>query len=379
VTVGPRAESPVLSVAPMMGWTDRSYRRMMRRITRRTLLYTEMVTTGALLHGDAERLLARGEETAPLALQLGGDDAGALARCAAMAEAAGYDEVNLNVGCPSERVQRGRFGACLMAEPNVVADAVRAMRDATGLPVTVKHRIGIDDLDDYGHLLGFVDVVGAAGADRLTIHARKAWLQGLSPKQNREVPPLRHDEVRRLAAERPELIVESNGGILDLDAAATHLAYVDAVMIGRAAYQAPMTLATADRRMFGAATQVPSLRDVIEGMREVIIDELARGTRLATVVRPMIGLARGVPGARRWRRALTEGAVRSGAGPELIDEAIARLPDAVLDARQDSGPDARPRVRRSGETRISVPRDIAHADAASPSRSAISTVPSDPM
>lgn len=356
----------MLSVAPMMGWTDRAFRRMMRRITRRTLLYTEMVTTGALLHGDAERLLARGPETSPLALQLGGDDPGALARCAAMAEAAGYDEVNLNVGCPSERVQRGRFGACLMAEPMVVAGAVRAMRDATGLPVTVKHRIGIDDLDGYEHLRRFVDVVAAAGADRLTVHARKAWLQGLSPKQNREVPPLRHDQVHRLAAERPDLIVETNGGIRDLDAAAAHLVHVDAVMIGRAAYEAPMTLAGADRRLFGETSAVPSLRDVIEGMREVIDDELARGTRLATLVRPMIGLARGVPGARRWRRALTEGAVRPGAGPELIDEAIAQLPASVLD------------VRQAGETRSSAPRPTPHAEAASPSRSATSTVPSEP-
>lgn len=378
MTARSRGASPVLSVAPMMGWTDRAYRRMMRRITRRTLLYTEMVTTGALLHGDAERLLARGRETSPLALQLGGDDPRALARCAAMAEAAGYDEVNLNVGCPSERVQRGRFGACLMAEPDVVADAVRAMRGATALPVTVKHRIGIDDLDDYARLRRFVDVVAAAGADRFTVHARKAWLHGLSPKQNREVPPLRHDEVHRLAAERPDLIVETNGGIRDLDAAAAHLAHVDAVMIGRAAYEAPMTLATADRRLFAQTSPVPTLREVIDGMREVIDDELARGTRLATVVRPMIGLARGVPGARRWRRALTEGAVRDGAGPELIDAAMAQLPGAVLDARHDPGPVVRPRNRQAGETRTSVPRGIAHVEAASPSRSATSTVPSDP-
>jgi len=379
MTGGRRAGTPVLSVAPMMGWTDRAYRRMMRRITRRTLLYTEMVTTGALLHGDAERLLARGPETSPLALQLGGDDARALARCAAMAEAAGYDEVNLNVGCPSERVQRGRFGACLMAQPDVVAEAVRAMRDATGVPVTVKHRIGIDDLDGYEHLRRFVDVVAAAGADRLTVHARKAWLQGLSPKQNREVPPLRHDTVHRLAAERPDLIVETNGGIRDLDAAAAHLAHVDAVMIGRAAYEAPMTLATADRRLFAETSPVPSLREVIDGMREVIDDELTRGTRLATVLRPMIGLARGVPGARRWRRALTEGAVRPDAGPELIDEAIAQLPEDVLDAREEVGPAAaRWRLRQAGETRTAAPRPIPHADAASPSRSASSTVPSEP-
>jgi tRNA-dihydrouridine synthase A len=366
----------------MMDWTDRAFRRMMRRITRRTLLYTEMVTTGALLHGDVDRHLARGPEESPVALQLGGDDPEALAHAARLAEAYGYDEVNLNVGCPSDRVQRGRFGACLMAEPWVVADAVAALRDATTLPVTVKHRIGIDDLDRYQDLLRFVDVVAEAGADRFTVHARKAWLQGLSPKQNRTVPPLRHEEVHRLAAERPDLVIETNGGIRDLDAAAAQLAHVDAVMIGRAAYEAPMTFATADRRFFGGTDPVPSLREVVEGMRPVIEDERSRGTRMATLVRPLIGLARGVPGARGWRRTLSEGASAPRAGPELIDAALRALPDEVLDARDVPG--SPPRGRRdvpphaSGTTSIASPRSTRHAAAAEPSRTATSTVPHEP-
>ena len=367
-----RAGSPVLSVAPMMDWTDRIYRRMMRRITRRTLLYTEMVTTGALLHGDVERHLARGPEESPVALQLGGDDPEALAHGAALAEAYGYDEVNLNVGCPSDRVQRGRFGACLMAEPEVVARAIEAMRAATRLPVTVKHRIGVDDRDAYDDLRAFVDVVAAAGADRFTVHARKAWLHGLSPKQNRTVPPLRHAEVYRLAAERPDLIVETNGGVRDLDGAERHLRHVDAVMIGRAAYQAPMLFAGADRRFFGAVTPVPSLRDVAEGMREVVEEERTRGVRMATLVRPMIGLARAVPGARGWRRALGEGAARPGAGPELIDEALASLPDEVLDDRGAL------RSQAVASTSTGSPTSTPNASAAHPSRSATSTGPSEP-
>ena len=361
---GPRAGSPRLSVAPMMDWTDRHFRRMMRRVTRRTLLYTEMVTTGAVLHGDAERHLAHHAEERPLALQLGGDDPEALARCAALAERSGFQEVNLNVGCPSDRVQRGRFGACLMAEPEVVAEAVRAMRSATTLPVTVKHRIGIDDLDGYEDMLRFVDVVSAAGADRFTVHARKAWLRGLSPKETRTVPPLRHEEVYRLKAERPQLVIETNGGVRDLDEAAEHLVHVDAVMIGRAAYEAPMTLAGADARLFGELGPAVSLREVIDAMRPVLDEELAAGTRLAPLLRPMIGLARAVPGARRWRRVLTEGAPREGAGAEVLDTAAAELPDEVLDAPGG--------VPQRGTTRTSAPERTLQAPAASPSRSAIS-------
>jgi tRNA-dihydrouridine synthase A len=372
-TAGRRAGSPRLSVAPMMDWTDRHYRRMMRRITLRSLLYTEMVTTGALLHGDAERLLEHHADERPLALQLGGDDPESLARCARMAEAAGFTEVNLNVGCPSDRVQRGRFGACLMAEPERVAACVQAMRDATRLPVTVKHRIGIDHLDGYEDMLRFVDEVSAAGADRFTVHARKAWLQGLSPKENRTKPPLRHEEVYRLKAERPDLVIETNGGVRDVDGALAHLGHVDAVMIGRAAYEAPMTWAEADRRLFDVSAPAPTLRSVVAGMRPVVEAELMRGTRLRTLVRPMIGLARGVPGARRWRRALSEGAGVAGTGPELLEAALAELPDAVLDARPGAARELQP-----GATEISAPIATPHAVAASPSRSATSTVPSEP-
>lgn len=376
-----RAASPLLSVAPMMDWTDRIFRRMMRRITRRTLLYSEMVTTGALLHGDVDRHLARGPEESPVALQLGGDDPSALAHGAQLAEAYGYDEVNLNVGCPSERVRRGRFGACLMAEPELVARAIEAMRAATRLPVTVKHRIGIDDRDAYADLRTFVDVVAEAGAERFTVHARKAWLQGLSPKQNRTVPPLRHAEVYRLAAERPDLIIETNGGVRDLEEAEVHLRHVDAVMIGRAVYQAPMLLADVDRRLFGVRSPVPSLREVAEAMREVVEEERSRGVRMATLVRPMIGLARAVPGARSWRRTLGEGAARAEAGPELIDEALAVLPDEVLDARgggERVGAASRGAAQRSASTSIGAPTSMPNVSAAEPSRTATSTVPSDP-
>ena len=329
-----QAPSPVLSVAPMMAWTDRPYRRMMRRITRHTLLYTEMITTGAILHGDADRHLSRGPETSPLALQLGGDDPDALAQAITVADAYGYDEYNLNVGCPSDRVQKGRFGACLMAEPEHVAELVAAMRGATNKPVTVKHRIGIDDQDTYEHMLRFVDIVAAAGAQRFTVHARKAWLQGLSPKENRTVPPLRHAEVARLARERPHLTIETNGGITTLDEAQRHLACVSSVMIGRAAYEAPMRFAEADTRFFASREPIPTLRQVVSSMHEVVEDELQRGTRLATVIKPMIPLARGVPGARAWRRFLTEGVHGTQDGHQLLRRAIETLPADALDVPQ---------------------------------------------
>lgn len=373
---GRRAGSPRLSVAPMMGWTDRAYRRMMRRITRRTLLYTEMITTGALLHGDAERFLAHHPEERPLALQLGGDDPGALAACARLAQSAGFSEVNLNVGCPSDRVQQGRFGACLMAEPARVADCVAAMREASDVAVTVKHRIGIDDLDAYEDMRRFVDVVAAAGADRFTVHARKAWLRGLSPKQNRTVPPLRYDDVRRLAAERPDEVIELNGGVRDLDTVLAELRHVPSVMVGRAAFEAPMRWAEADARVFGEPGPAPSLRQVVDAMHEVIEDGLARGVRLATMVKPLIPLVRGVPGARAWRRTLTEEGVRPAAGPEVLHAAARHLPDHVLNA--PGGPDAVQGATGTVSSRTAHPVRTPHREAASPSRRPTSSVPSDP-
>ncbi len=321
-----------LSVAPMMGWTDRHYRYFMRQLTRETLLYTEMVTTGALLHGDRERLLGFSEEERPLALQLGGDDPGELAACARIAEAWGYDEVNLNVGCPSERVQRGRFGACLMAEPERVAACVAAMREAVALPITVKHRIGIDELDRYEDMARFVTVVAEEGADRFIVHARKAWLTGLSPKENRTIPPLRYKDVHRLKREHPQLTIELNGGVRSLEEAQRQLKHVDGVMIGRAAYETPYLLAEADR-VFYRGSRVPSRREVVEKMLPYIERMLRRRVHLSRITRHMLGLFARQPGARAWRRQLSEHAHREGAGTEVLLQALAHVPDEVLDAR----------------------------------------------
>jgi tRNA-dihydrouridine synthase A len=290
----------------MMAWTNRPYRRMMRKITRRTLLYTEMVTVGALLHGDAERHLDHHADEHPVALQLGGDQPADLAEAARMADAAGFDEINLNVGCPSDRVQRGRFGACLMAEPEQVKAMVAAMKDVTSKPITVKHRIGIDHQDDYRDMLTFVDTVAQAGADRFTVHARKAWLQGLSPKENRTVPPLKPELVHRLKQERPDLQIEINGGVLDLSAAQHHLNHVDAVMIGRAAYERPLALAGADSLLFGEPLRRATPRELIATLMELADEEVQHGASVPTVVQPMLGLFRGQPGARRWRQVLGE-------------------------------------------------------------------------
>lgn len=324
-----------ISVAPMMDWTDRHYRYFMRRITRRTLLYSEMVTTGALLHGDRERLLAFDPLERPLALQLGGDDPEALAACARLAQERGFDEVDLNVGCPSDRVQRGNFGACLMTEPDTVAVAVAAMRAATGLPVTVKHRIGVDDLDRYEDMERFVAAVAAAGADRFIVHARKAWLKGLSPKQNRTVPPLRYRDVYRLKRTFPELIVEINGGVATFSEAEDHLRHVDGVMIGRAAYEKPYLFAGADSRFFGEVAPPPSRREVVEGMVPYLERELAAGTYLSSVTRHMMGLFRGCAGGKTWRRHLSENSQREGAGVGVVLAALALVPDEVLDERPE--------------------------------------------
>ncbi len=317
-----RGKTYPLSVAPMMDRTDRHYRRFMREITRRTLLYTEMITTGAVLRGDRDSLLGFSPEEKPLALQLGGDDPRALAECARIAEDRGYDEVNLNVGCPSDRVRQGRFGACLMAEPERVADAVAAMRQATGLPVTVKHRIGIDDLDRYEDMASFVRVVAEAGCDRFSVHARKAVLGGLSPKANRTVPPLRYKDVHRLKRDYPELYIEINGGIASLEDVRRQLEFVDGVMIGRAAYDDPFLFSTVDRDLYGDDAVPVTRRQVVEAMIPYIEERLAEGVPLSRIARHMQGLFTGQPGARHWRRHLGENATLPGAAARVLLDAF---------------------------------------------------------
>lgn len=291
----------------MMDRSDRHFRRLMRLISQQTLLYTEMVTCPAILHGDRERLLGFDAEERPLALQLGGDDPTQLAACARVAAELGYDEVNLNVGCPSDRVQSGNFGACLMRTPERVADCVASMRAAVELPITVKHRIGVDELDRYEDMLAFVDLVAAAGCDRFTVHARKAWLHGLSPKQNREVPPLRYDDVYRLARERPELVVEINGGLRSLDEVERALAHVDAAMIGRAAWDQPWMFADADRRVFGSTDPAPRRAAVVEAFVPYAERWLARGGPSPTaLLRNLLNLYVARPGARRWKQVVAQ-------------------------------------------------------------------------
>lgn len=325
----PRGQLWPLSVAPMMDRTDRHYRNFMRLITRHTLLYTEMVTAPAILRGDRERLLGFDLAERPLALQLGGDNPHELAECARIAVDLGYDEINLNVGCPSDRVQHGRFGACLMAEPPRVADAVAAMRHATPVPITVKHRIGIDDLDSYEHMRHFVEVVADAGCDRFSVHARKAWLSGLSPKQNREIPPLRYDDVYLLKREHPHLRIEINGGITTLNNAAKHLDHVDGVMIGRAAYDDPFLFALADARFFGAEQSPPSRRQVLDELTPYLERWHRAGQPLNRITRHLMHLFNGQPGARFWRRTLSQQA--SSAEPGILQTAAAQIPSRVLD------------------------------------------------
>jgi len=315
------------SVAPMMDWTDRHCRVFHRLMTRRARLYTEMLTTGAILHGDRRRLLGYDASEHPVALQLGGSDPRELAAAARIGEDFGYDEINLNVGCPSDRVKDGRFGACLMAEPALVADGVAAMKRAVGIPVTVKCRIGIDDQDPEVALDALARGVVAAGADALIVHARKAWLNGLSPKENRDIPPLDYDRVYRLKAALPDVPVIINGGIASLGEAREHLAHVDGVMLGRAAYQEPWRLLAADRELFGEAPRHAAMKDVFEAMMPYIESELAKGTRLHSMTRHFVGAFHGVPGARAFRRHLAENGVKPGAGVSVLREAIALVED----------------------------------------------------
>ncbi|MGK9064887.1 tRNA dihydrouridine(20/20a) synthase DusA [Stutzerimonas chloritidismutans] len=313
------------SVAPMMDWTDRHCRFFLRQLSRHALLYTEMVTTGALINGDAERFLRHDEAEYPLALQLGGSVPADLAACAKMAEAAGYDEVNLNVGCPSDRVQNNMIGACLMAHPALVADCIKAMQDAVGIEVTVKHRIGINGRDSYAQLRDFVGQVHAAGCRSFTVHARIAILEGLSPKENREVPPLRYEVVRQLKADFPQLEIILNGGIKTLDECEAHLQELDGVMLGREAYHNPYLLAQVDARLFGCDVRPISRADALLRMRPYIEQHLESGGSMHHVTRHVLGLAQGFPGARRFRQLLSVDVHKTDEPLALLDQAIGLL------------------------------------------------------
>jgi tRNA-dihydrouridine synthase A len=313
----------------MMEWTDRHCRYFHRLLTRRALLYTEMITTGAVLHGERSRLLRYDAAEHPLTVQLGGSDPHALAACARICADAGFDEINLNVGCPSDRVQDGRFGACLMAEPALVGDCVAAMKAAAAIPVTVKCRIGIDDQDPEEALDALAAAAVAGGVDALIVHARKAWLQGLSPRENRDVPPLDHARVFRLKQRHPALAVVLNGGIDTLEQAAAHLGRVDGVMMGRGAYKEPWRLLAVDPTLYGVAAPLASAREAAAAMIPYIERELANGVRLNAIVRHMLGLFTGVPGARAFRRHLANAAVRPGAGAVVLRDALALVADGA--------------------------------------------------
>jgi tRNA-dihydrouridine synthase A len=331
------------SVAPMMDWTDRHCRALHRVLSRHALLYTEMVTAPAVIHGDRERLLGFDPVEHPVALQLGGSEPEQLAEAARIGQAFGYDEINLNVGCPSDRVQSGRFGACLMREPQLVADCMAAIREAVTIPATVKCRIGVDDQDPVESLFATVDASAAAGVTTFIVHARKAWLKGLSPKENRDVPPLDYALVRRLKRERPHLTIIINGGVPDLDAAEAHLAQdehgvaLDGVMLGRAAYHEPALLGEVDRRLFGADTPDVDPFEAIVRYRPYMAARLEAGVHLPAMTRHMLGLMHGRPGARAFRRILTVESIRPDAGLEVVDQAVeaVREAEAKRDARAD--------------------------------------------
>ncbi|HTJ57610.1 MAG TPA: tRNA dihydrouridine(20/20a) synthase DusA [Devosiaceae bacterium] len=310
------------SVAPMMDWTDQHCRYFHRLLSSRALLFTEMVTSAAIVHGDRLRLLGFDPAEQPVALQLGGSDPAELAMATRIGADFGYAEINLNVGCPSDRVQSGKFGACLMLEPALVAECVRAMRDATDLPVTVKCRVGVDEQDIEADLDRFADTMVEAGVDALYVHARKAWLQGLSPKENRTIPPLHHERVYRLAGRLAPLPVMINGGIETLAAAEEHMQHVSGVMLGRAAYHNPMLLTEVDARFFGIAERPFELAALIESMANYAEAQLARGARLNQITRHMLGLANGMPGARQFRQIMSVDACKRGAGPEVLFRAL---------------------------------------------------------
>ncbi|MES9814565.1 MAG: tRNA dihydrouridine(20/20a) synthase DusA [Candidatus Thiodiazotropha sp.] len=318
-----------LCIAPMLDWTDRYCRYFLRLISKHVVLYTEMVTTGALLHGNRARFLDFDPTEHPLALQLGGSDPQALAECAKLGSHRGYDEINLNVGCPSDRVQSGRFGACLMMTPGVVGDCVKAMRDSVTIDVTVKHRIGVDERDSYQELCDFVGTVSDAGCRTFIVHARKAWLQGLSPKQNREIPPLSYGTVHNLKHDFPDLEIIINGGITNLDQVGEQLTQVDGVMIGREAYHNPWILAEADHLIFGQPDSTLTRHQVVESLIPFVEQELSEGTPINRITRHILGLFQGQPGARMWRRTLSEGSHLEAADSQLLSRAAAQVGETV--------------------------------------------------
>ena len=314
-----------LSIAPMMDRTDRHYRYFMRQISRYTLLYTEMITCQAIIHGDRSKLLDFSESEKPLVLQIGGDNPSLLAECAKIGEDWGYDAINLNIGCPSPRVQNGNFGACLMTQPDLVAEAVAAMQQAVEIPVTVKHRIGVDECDRYEDLANFVQTVAAAGCTNFSVHARKAWLQGLSPKENRNVPPLRYEDIYRLKQDFPQLFIEINGGITTIKQTKTHLQSVDAVMIGRAAYDRPYIFATVDRDIFGDDVAPKSRTEIVKAMLPYIYYWVSKGTKLNSITRHMLQLFAEQPGTKAWKRYITENACLKGANSVVISNALRKV------------------------------------------------------
>jgi tRNA-dihydrouridine synthase A len=318
------------TLAPMMEWSTSDCRTFWRLLTQKAVLYSEMVTTGALLHGDKRRFLDYNACEHPLALQLGGSDPVALAECARIAEGWGYDEVNLNCGCPSDRVQNGMIGACLMAEPDLVADCIAAMQAAVKIPITVKHRIGIDDMEDYEGLVRFVSTIAQTGCHTFIVHARKAWLKGLSPKENREVPPLQYDKVFQLKQDFPHLNIIINGGITSLEQSVYLLNQVDGVMMGREAYSNPYLLAQVDQQIYGVDKPVITREQVLDAFTHYCEEELAKGKRLNHMTRHILGLYNGLPGARQFRRVISEQAHKPGAGIDVLERALASLNEVTL-------------------------------------------------
>ncbi len=321
-----------ISIAPMMDWTDRHYRYFMRQITKKALLYTEMVTTGAILFGDKEKHLGFNSTENPLVLQLGGDNPNQLAECAKIAESYGYTEVNLNVGCPSDRVQQGNFGACLMATPELVAKCVEIMLLSVDIPVTVKHRIGIDDNDSYENLYNFVKIVSESGCQRFVVHARKAILKGLSPRENRTVPPLKYNFVYQLKKDFPNLIIEINGGIKTLDEIKEHLKYTDGAMLGRVAYENPYIFSRVDSEIFGENTKIPTRREIIENMIPYLENNLKNDIWVNKILIHVLGLFNNQRGSKIWKRYLSENMHKKNASSNLLSQAMNLMEDEILDS-----------------------------------------------